>query len=467
MRQKIPLLGGQSTHRIAKVKDQQTINWYPKAESPDAKSQVTLLPFPGLTKITTVNTGPGRANMAVWKSNLYGVSGNALFKMDTSDVVTSLGTLNTSAGWCNIAVGRDMIMITDGTNGYTYDGTTFAVISDADYPDDATDCAYLDGRFLVNDTGTDQFFMSAVEDATSWAALDFASAESSPDDIYAIETTTKDLYLFGDKTIQVYYNSGNADFPFEPYPSVIEYGIEAKYSLTHDDNGLYFLARKPQGGIVVVHINGFQGRIISDPDITWTINQLSTTSDAIGAIYDMEGESYYILTFPASDFTLAFNLQTGLPLRLKSYNIGRHRALAYGSLAGRQFCMDYSNAKLYELDFTKYTEDGGVIERYRRSQVIHNNNVRVIYNELVIDILAGVGNGDEAAPVIELRYSDDGGNTWSSWISQLMGGTGEYTTRCVWRRLGQSRGRIFEFRVTDPVEAVIIDCYADVELMRD
>jgi len=467
MRAKIPLLGGQSTHRIAKVKDQQTINWYPKSESLDAKSQITLEATPGLTKITTVNTGPGRTNMVTWAGDMYGVSGNALFKMDTSDVVTILGTLNTSAGWCNIAVGRDMIMITDGTNGYTYNGSSFAVISDGDYPDDATDCAHLDGRFIVNDTGTDRFYISATDDATSWGALDFATAEANPDDIFAMETTTKDLYLFGDKTVQVYYNSGNADFPFDPYPSTIEYGVHAKYSVVHDDNGLYLLAIKPQGGIVVVHINGFQGRVISDPDITWTINQLGTTADAIGSIYDMEGESYYILTFPSSDFTLAFNLQTGLTHRLKSYGIGRHRALAYGSLAGRQFCMDYTNAKLYELDFDKYTEDGGVIERYRRSQVIHNNNVRVIYNEVVIDVLAGVGNGDEAAPVLELRYSDDGANTWSSWRSQLLGGVGEYSTRCVWRRLGISRGRIFEFRSTDPVESIIIDAYADVEVMQD
>lgn len=467
MRNKIPLLGGQSTHRIAKIKDQQTINWYPKAESPDSKSQLTLQFTPGLTKITTVGTGPGRCNMKVWGGDLYGISGNTLFKMDTSNVITTIGTLNTSAGWCVIAVGRTYLMITDGTNGYTYNGSTFAAISDVDYPDDATHCAYLDSRFIVNDAGTDQFYISAAEDPTSWAALDFASAEASPDNIFALDTTTKDLYLFGDDTIQVYYNSGNQDFPFDPYPNTIEYGIHAKYSLTRDDNGLYCLAQKIGGGLVVVHIQGFSGRIISDPDITWTINQLSTTSDAIGAIYDMEGESYYILTFPSADFTLAFNLQTGFVHRLKSYGIGRHRALAYGALGGKQYCMDYSNAKLYELDFSKYTEDGGVIERYRRSQVIHNNNHRVIYDEVVIDIDAGVGNGDEAAPVIQLRYSDDGGNTWSSWIDRSMGAVGVYGTRCIWRRLGSSRGRVFEFRVTDPVKATIIDAYARVTMTID
>lgn len=467
MRGKIPLLGGQSTHRIAKVKDQQTINWRPKIESPDAKTALSLDCPPGLTKLTTVGTGPGRANMITWLGFLYGVSGNTFFKMDTSDVITIVGTLNTSAGWCVITGGRTYLMITDGTNGYTWDGTTFAVISDADYPDDATHCAYLDSRFIVNDAGTDQFYISSSEDPTAWAALDFASAEASPDDILSFAANTKDLYFAGSDTIQIYYNSGNTDFLFDPYPNTIEYGIHAKYSLTRDDNGLYCLAQKPQGGLVVVRISGFQGSIISDPDITWTINRLSTTSDAIGSIYDMEGESYYILTFPSADLTLAFNLQTGMVHRLKSYGIGRHRALGYGSLGGRQFAMDYSNAKIYELDFDSYTDDGAVIERYRRAQVIHNNNHRVIYDEVVIDIESGVGNSDETNPILQLRFSDDGGNTWSSWLNKKMGKVGEYNTRVIFRRLGVSRGRVFEFRMTDPNLAIIIDAYARVESQDD
>jgi len=420
------------------------------------------MPAAGLTLVTTVSPGPGRANMKVWQDDLYGISGNVFFSINPLDVVTTIGTLNTSAGWCVIAVGRAYIMITDGTNGYTYDGTTFAVISDLDYPDDASHCAYLDSRFIINDTGTDQFYISAAEDPTSWSALDFASAEASPDDILAFETTTKDLYLFGADTIQPYYNSGNQDFLFDPYPNTIEYGIHAKFSLARDDNGLYCLAQKVGGGLVVVHIQGFTGRAISDPDITWTINQLSVTNDAIGAIYDMKGENYYILTFPSADITYAFNLQTSLPHRLKTYGIGRHRVLGYGSLGGRQFGMDYDNGKLYELDFDNYTEDGEVIERYRRSQVIHNNNHMVIYDQVVIDIESGVGNTDDPDPVIQLRYSDDGANTWSSWLNRSMGKIGEHTTRCIWRRLGSSRGRVFEFRVTDKVLAGIIDAYADV-----
>lgn len=467
MRSPIPLLGEQSTSRVAKVNDQQTINLYPQAESGSAKSVLTLLSTPGLSKITTIGTGPSRANPVRWKGELYGVSGNSVWKMNTADTVTVVGTLNTSSGWCVLAGGRTHLGIVDSTNGYYTDGSTTTQIADADFPNGATHISYLDSYFICSDPDTDQFYISGSEDITSWSALDFASAESNPDDILAHITNEKDLYLLGSETVQVFYNSGNADFPFSPYPNVIEYGVQAEHSVVKDESGLYFLAIKPGGGIVVVKVMGFSGTQISSQDTTWTINQLSITNDAIGGLYDMKGQSYYILTFPSEDLTLAFNTQTGLSHRLKSFGIGRHRALGYGSLGNRQFVGDYDNAKLYELSFTTYTEDGGVIERYRRSRVIHNNNQRVQYHELVIDIKAGVGNVGEANPTMDMRWSDDGGNTWSSWISKPLGATGEYSTRCVWHRLGTSRGRTFEFRCTDPVEFEVIDAFANVEALSD
>jgi len=467
MRKAIPLLGEQSTSRVAKVNDQQTINLYPQAESPSAKSTITLLSTPGLSKITTIGTGPARANPVRWKGDLYGVSGSSVWKMNTADTVTIVGTLNTSSGWCMLAGGRTNLGLVDSTNGYYTDGTTTTQIADADFPNGATHINYLDGRFICADINTDQFYISADEDITSWAALDFASAESNPDDILAHITNEKDLYLAGSETMQVFYNSGNADFPFSPYPNVIEYGIQSKHSLTKDESGLYMLAIKPGGGIAVVKITGFQGSQLSSQDETWTINQLTITSDAIGGLYDMKGQSYYILNFPSEDLTFAFNTQTGLTHRLKSFGLGRHLGLGYGSLGNRQFVGDYNNAKLYELSFTKYTDDGGVIERYRRSMIIHTNNQRVQYIQVVIDVKTGVGNGDEAAPVMELRWSDDGGESWSSWISKSLGATGVPSTRCIWNRLGTSRGRTFEFRCTDPVEFQVIDAFATVEVLSD
>jgi len=466
MRDRIPLLSGQSTHKHAKIKDEQTINWRPKVETPDALSQITLQYVGGLTKVTTVGTGPGRANMVRWGGALYGISGNEFFKMTAGETVTSIGTLNTSSGWCTIKAGRTYIAIVDGTNGYTYDGTTFAQITDVDFQNGATHISYLDGYFIVNSPNSDQFYISASEDPTTWSALDFASAEANPDNILALDATEKDLYLFGSETVQIFYNSGNATFPFDPYPNTLEYGIEAKYSLARSESGFYFLAIAPTGALTIAGLTGFTIRPIIDDDEAATINALTTTTDAIGAVYSADGVEYYNITFPSEDLTFEVNLKTGMMNRLKSYGIGRSIRIGYGSLGTSRYVMDYNNAKLYKLDFSVYTEDGGVIERYRRAQVIHKSGLRIQYNEIWLEIVSGVGNATNNAPIMQLRYSDDGGNNWSSWLDQSMGAVGEYYQKLVWRKLGESRGRTFEFRCTDPNEATIIDAYADVEVLK-
>jgi hypothetical protein len=58
-----------------------------------------------------------------------------------------------------------------------------------------------------------------------------------------------------------------------------------------------------------------------------------------------------------------------------------------------------------------------------------------------------------------LRFSDDGGHTWSNerWVN--MGAIGTYGTRAIWRRLGMTtelRDRVYEVSSSDPVKTVIV-----------
>jgi hypothetical protein len=68
----------------------------------------------------------------------------------------------------------------------------------------------------------------------------------------------------------------------------------------------------------------------------------------------------------------------------------------------------------------------------------------------------GLNTGQGKDPQAMLRWSSDGGSTWSSehWVS--IGKMGRYTNRAIWRRLGWSRDRIFEVAISDPVNAVIV-----------
>jgi hypothetical protein len=66
---------------------------------------------------------------------------------------------------------------------------------------------------------------------------------------------------------------------------------------------------------------------------------------------------------------------------------------------------------------------------------------------------------DGADPQVMLRWSDDGGHTWSNEHWARMGRAGEYGKRVIWRRLGMTtklRDRVYEISGSDPVKIAIM-----------
>jgi hypothetical protein len=62
-------------------------------------------------------------------------------------------------------------------------------------------------------------------------------------------------------------------------------------------------------------------------------------------------------------------------------------------------------------------------------------------------------------PQVMLRWSDDGGHTWSNSHWRSMGKTGAYGTRVLWRRLGMTlklRDRVYEVSGTDQTKIAIV-----------
>jgi hypothetical protein len=62
-------------------------------------------------------------------------------------------------------------------------------------------------------------------------------------------------------------------------------------------------------------------------------------------------------------------------------------------------------------------------------------------------------------PAVMLRWSDDGGHTWSNEHWATIGKIGEYYRRVFWRRLGMTlklRDRVYELSGTDPVKISIM-----------
>ena len=466
-------IGGAYKDRSPYLNPQTCVNLFPAIDQHGGKHITSLIGTPGLKPLAQAPIGGPVRGLLFDGSNLYAVISNRVYKIDVTWSMTEIGTVGTVADIVQMAHNGTQIMLIDGSNGYIYDTAagTFAEITDPDFPTPSS-LTYQDGYFIVSELGTDKFYISALLDGTSWDPLDFASAEAQPDAAVAIFSDHRELWIFGEETTEVYYNSGNADFPFERISGAIQQiGCGAKFSVAAGADTLFWFDNR---GFVVKAI-GYQHQIVSTRHLEYEWSTYQKTSDAIGIVYNFEGHVWYTITFPTGNKTWVYDDATGLWHERRSYSDsgsdhGRHRMMTYAKAWGKHIAGDYSNGKIYEIDIDTYTDNGNTIIRERTGPVISNENKRLFFREFQIDFEPGVGITSPYSisvpgvdPQAMLSWSDDGGMTWSSELLAPIGKTGEYQNRAIWRQLGTARNRVFRVRVSDPVKVAIAGAYLRVE----
>lgn len=104
------------------------------------------------------------------------------------------------------------------------------------------------------------------------------------------------------------------------------------------------------------------------------------------------------------------------------------------------------------------------MRRLRRAPHLADEQRWLTYDRFQLDLQTGVGlvSGQGSDPQIMLRWSNDGGHTWSHehWVSA--GRMGATKTRAIWRQLGRARTRTFEVVVSDPVAYFLAAAYIQV-----
>lgn len=465
------LLGSQSYEaRSEGSTGQRLVNMYAEPNPEGSKYPFTLYHTPGLTEWADLGTGTTIFGMQVMDDNLYAVSNNTVFKISSSGTVSTVGTITGTQGRVDLSNnGTQMTIITPDGDGFVATSSAVNEITDGDFPT-ASSTAFLDGYTIVSKSGTGQFNISALLDSTSWDALDFATAEETPDNLVRVFAFNSALWLFGKSSFEVFYNSGNADFPFEQISGSANTrrGLLAKFSVAQEDNGLFFLGDDR----ILYRINGYNPQRISTHAMEHALQGYTTLDDAFGFIYTIEGHKFYIITFPTENKTWAYDIATGKiheRTSLEGNNPKRWFANCHAEFAGLNLVGHRSNGKIYKLDMENYTEDGTTIERIIQGSVQWQDGKRITYDRVRLDVDAGVGltTGQGSDPQVMMRYSDDGTKTWSNEKWRSIGKIGEYKDRAIWRRMGTARERIFEWRLTDPVPWKVTGAYANGRIGRE
>lgn len=465
---KIGIVGGSYQERSLPFDAQRSVNLYPVVDSKGGAEFASMYGTAGLSLFGVAgSSGVTRALFSASNGRAFSVVGSKVYEVFADGTSAERGSLDNSSGNVSIAENGFELAICDGVRLYifTYSTNTFAKVTDADLPSAET-VTFIDGYFVVNQNNAGTFYISGQYDGTSWNALDFATAESSPDSLKRVFGAIGQLWLLGNETTEIWYNSGSSDFPFERISGgKIDVGVEAPHSVVDLDSSIFWLGRDKKGSGIVYRTSGFNAARISTHPIEEIIQNASSRSDIRAFTYQENGHIFYVLTGGGLPTTLVYDIETGEwheRAFLNSFgDYEQHLGCCYMNAFGLNLVGDRRNGNIYEMSEDYYTDNGSPILRERIYTHLLDEDNRISYNRLVIGFETGVGlqSGQGENPKVTLQLSKDGARTWSGGYTTSIGKVGEYNNKAVFRRLGMAEKITFRIKISEPVKIAITGSY--------
>lgn len=411
----------------------------------------------GLRAFQTVGSSRSRAMLA--KAGLFG--GKALILVDqtayllaSSAVVTTLSGSLSGTGYVDADAGQNADL---DSIAYVATGDALYSVTEAggvvleDFPGGGASSVCCHRGFVVATvTDTGQAYVKIPGDG-SWELLSFVSAEYSPDPLKGVRSRGDQVVLLGSETTEVWaLNTQGADPPLVPYGGMnFDFGCRSIRSAVTCGNSLVWVDNR----CLVRRFDGGDAAVISDEGLAELIASVSA-GDLHGAFLPEQGKAFYVLTI-GSLGTWVCDLAENRWHRRSTLGVDYWKPKLFATLGDTVFAADGASSQVYVVDPSVRTDAGEVFPVvFPAFLELLEGQVACANVELVCSNGEAPLSGPGSAPVVQMRYSDDGGNTWGAWRERPLGLTGQYANRVKFNGLGTIRapyGRWFQFRVTDPV----------------
>lgn len=472
-----------SATRLPSGSPETQINLYAEGNPENAAFPVSLYNTPGLVQVADLSAyGSSVRGLYVTTINpgLYCVVGQYFLELIPPTTgnwsAVERGVLGSNNGQLvSMADNGGALFIVDGSaNGWIYDlnASTFAPVNDSTgLFTGSTRVDYVDTYFIFNSPGTTTFYCS-LSNSTAFDANYWADKVGFSDILIACACPHDTIWLIGQESSEVWYNSGGQAFPFQRMPNtVLQYGCCAPRSIIVADNAVFFLSQDRWGSVQFMRGEGYVAKRVS----TFAVEEQWMTYPTVGDCYAMSyadaGHHFLLLTFPSAnpavpggvtwtlDFTTGFWHQrmTGDP-RLGTQQAWPVSCLVYfnpyylNQFGQRNWIVagGSKSAAIYLVQRV-WTDNGTPIYRERTFPRVINDQKRVSHDQFVCSMMTAPPglNPDQ----VSLVWSDDGGQTWGTPLVQTVNGAtnGQYS----WRRLGLSRDRVYRLSWTAQGETAL------------
>ncbi|WP_299476997.1 hypothetical protein [uncultured Paracoccus sp.] len=445
------------------------VNCRAVAEGDGAKTNIQIHPVYGWADYLTLSAGQKvRALFSLDSNTLLSVCGRFLHRTDSAGTATVVGGIPTDGPVQMVRNRRldapQVLIVTDG-RAYVYQAGTLTEVGDPDYAAAIGVTVFNGYGILPGPQGKWQ--ISGLDDFTSFDALEFAYANSLPDEIVSAINLEGGIALLGERSVEFWSDSGGADFPFVR-SGVREVGCAAGASVTRVGRAVMFIGHDR----TVRLLTGYEPQKVSNPGLDRALDRADLSIvDAFS--YEAEGHTFYQLSWGsdlgANSATWVFDVATGKWHERESYGYTRCRATCYAYHNGRHIVGD-GTGRLYIMGRDYHDEAGQpLIVDVQPAPVDTFPNGGIVH-QVDLDAVPGVGidtasTERDQQPVVSLSYSDDGGRNFGRERTRGLGSDGEFRARVRWLACGQvnSVGRIWRFRADAAVARAFLRASMNVE----
>lgn len=414
-------------------------------DTPDGPTPDARIPRPGLVNSATAGAGPIRGvfrQAGVYGGSLFAVSGGTAY-INGAGVGSIDGSDN--ARW---AVSTSQFVVVGGGTAYLYDGSNFAQITDPDLPL-VSDVAVLGARFVYTTAGSGRFYWSEVNDAGNVDGLSFATDELAPDDTLGALVVGDEIYFLGASTIEPWYQTGDSDLPFQRAQGrSYDRGVIARDAAVNFDNTIGFV-----GDDLIIYRLAQVPQRISNFGIEEKLKACTTPSLIQAFAATVEGHAFLVVNIPGQG-SFAYDAASTEWAEWRSYGLDQFRVTCSTMYGATVYCGDRFSGTIWALTPGTYL-DGTDPITFEATAFIPQPGGQTRCNNLVLQGARGNGTdtGQGSDPMVEMKYSDDQGHTFSRWRQASLGKRGKYAKRPVWQNLGSIKepGRVVRIRTTDGV----------------
>jgi len=326
---------------------------------------------------------------------------------------------------------------------------------------DATHMVVAQKYILANNRGTDRVNFSRPESQLDWTGGEYFRAETNSDPILAMHQQWGRVFLFGSRSLDVYYNVGAAQGDFGREWSIPR-GIAGSFAKVEANQALFFLGDDRK---VYQLDNSSVPRVMSEP-IGASLRSLTRPDDCVahhieaggahlvGWFFKTDKVAYlldYVHSTPSEPQWFEWSEWSGgvrVPMHIEAY--------AHQPMWNRSFCaggLENRNV-VYELDTGAYTDDGDPIRRMRRFRIKDDEGTVTVWSVLFRVSCGTTAVTDSTAkgyePELQMRVRKEG-REWSATRRASLGKVGDTGIAVEYQRLGRSCDFELELLCDDPI----------------